>query len=83
LGRPTTWPVRSKNLPTLDFFNMKYVTNTIHAQTTHGIHHLRETIYGAATAATITLDTLIILGSKNKHCWDVCKVTYAAHTEIY
>jgi hypothetical protein len=57
LGRPTTWLVRSKSLITLDFFNMEYVTNTVHAETIHGIHHLRETIYGAAAAATITLDT--------------------------
>lgn len=35
---------------------MEYVTNTVHVETTHGIHHLREKIYGAA-AATITLDT--------------------------
>jgi hypothetical protein len=25
---------------------------------------------------------LIILGRKNKHSMDVCKATYAAHTEI-
>jgi len=33
---------------------MEYMTNTV--ETIHGIHHLRETIYGAA-AATNTLDT--------------------------
>jgi hypothetical protein len=56
LGRPTTWPVKSMNLTTLDFFNMEYVTNTVHAETIDGTHCLRETIYGAA-ATTITLDT--------------------------
>jgi len=57
LGRPTTWLVRSKSLTTLDFFNKEYVTNTAHADTIHGIHHLGQTIYGAAAAATATLDT--------------------------
>jgi len=33
---------------------MEYVTYTV--EKIHGIHHLRETIYGAA-AATVTLDT--------------------------
>jgi hypothetical protein len=74
LGRPTTWLVRSKSLTILDFFNKEYVTNTVHADTIHGMHHLRETIYGGTH--------IIILGRKNKHCMDVCKTTYAAHTEI-